>query len=260
MIETAVISGATQGIGKELAVLLAEKGVRLLLLGRNKKALQELAKVLPQSSLGAHELVAGDLSDEKTFKSIGKVLSDRFGAVDALVNNAGVNHVGKIEEISLENVRHAFEINVFAAIRLTQIVLPFLEKGKAKKILNVSSVVGVMGVPGRSIYSASKYALEGFSAALSNELNSRGIDVLVIRPAGVSTGFHENTQSDGHTPRSTLSVKTPAEIAREMEKMLRLNIHSRAPGTKNKLYQFLVRIAPGIINWGLRRRFQKESG
>ncbi|GEM_PF-2459153 len=254
---TVLISGGSQGIGESLARRFALAGYRVGITGRSQDKLQTVTESLPGDG---HFSLQGDMLTDSFYDRLEQALMEKCpDGIDILINNAGINHIGKIEEIKAKSLREVLEINVVAVARFTQTALPFLKKGKQKKIINVSSIVGVMGVPGRSVYSASKYALEGLSAAWANELQKDGISVQVIRPAGVSTGFHHNTQTDGSTPKSSVSVKTPEEIAEEVFKLSRSRRYSVAPGLKNAFYQWLARFAPALLNSGLRSRFEKAK-
>ncbi len=252
---TVLISGGSQGIGESLARRFALAGYRVGITGRNKTKMNALMESLPGQG---HFYIEGDMASDPFYDTLEKTLEEKCpDGIDILINNAGINHIGKIEEIKAQSLREVLEINVVAVARFTQTALPFLKKGQQKKIINVSSIVGVMGVPGRSAYSASKYALEGFSSAWANELYRDGILVQVIRPAGVSTRFHHNTQTDGSTPKSSVSVKTPEQIAEEIFRLSRSRRYSVAPGFKNAFYQWLARYVPALLNSGLRARFEK---
>lgn len=255
----AVITGASSGIGRETAKLLAAQNYSLVLIARNQENLHSL-----KHELSAYEqkiiIVSGDLTRKETLAKIEKACkNDLGGKVNALLNIAGINHMGTVEETTLEKAEQVFQVNYFAVLALTRIMLPFLRQAEKPVILNVSSIAGQTGVPGRSVYSASKAALEALSQSLRLELHDQKVDVKVFRPAAVLTNFHDNTRSDAYSRRSDISPRSAEQSARELVSLLHSKKYASAPGFKNYVYQKIARHIPALSEWGLLRRYRKHQ-
>jgi len=184
MSQTILITGATSGIGRDAAHFLADKGHRVIACGRNEEALAELA------AAGLHA-VRMDVTDDASIAAAAREvesITDGYG-VDVLINNAGYGLIGPLEVLSDADVRHQFETNVFGVLGVTRTFLPAMRERGRGKIINVSSVGGRMTFPLGGAYHATKYAVEAMSDAFRMELKQFGIDVVVIEPGYIDTGF-----------------------------------------------------------------------
>jgi short-subunit dehydrogenase len=186
-----LITGASQGIGRALADRAARRGACVVAVARSATLLQELKA---QFSPGASnlEIVTGDITLPEDRQRMIDAAVQRFGGLDVLINNAGVGATGHFAEAGPERLRQIMEVNVFALIEMTRLALPLLKRGRTPALVNVSSVAGKRGIPARSEYSASKFAVEGFSEALRPELAKDGIDVIVVCPGLTQTNFSQN--------------------------------------------------------------------
>jgi short-subunit dehydrogenase len=203
----AVITGAASGIGAALAEALARRGAKLALVDRDGPGLERVAKPLGAS---AHRL---DLADPQA----GAILTQSVdGPVNLLVNNAGVALGGRFEEVAAEDFDRLMAINFGAVVRLTRAFLPRLREAGEARIVNVSSVFGLIAPPGQTAYAASKFAVRGFSEALRAELEGSGIGVSVVHPGGVKTNIAVNAK------RPPMSQAELAEMARRWDKALRM--------------------------------------
>lgn len=255
----AVITGASSGIGRETAKLLAAQHYSLVLIARNKENLQSLRHEL-SSYTQKIIIVSGDLTQQSTLRKIENACKNELaGKVNALLNIAGINHMGTVEETTLEKAEQVFQVNYFAVLALTRGILPFLRHAEKPVILNVSSIAGQTGVPGRSVYSASKAALEALSQSLRLELHDQNIQVKVFRPAAVLTNFHDNTRSDAYSRRSDISPRSAAQSALELVRLLHSKKYASAPGLKNYVFQKIARHFPALAEWGLLRRYHKHQ-
>ncbi len=184
-----VITGATAGIGLGCVHQLCAEGHEVVGIARNAENLAALEK-----EVSGFTGIPCDIADEESLAALGEriaaVVGD--GPVDALVNNAGYGAAGPIEQVSLADWKAQFDTNVFGTIGVTQAVLPFLRKAARARIVNVSSVAGSVYAPFFAPYYSSKHALECISKALRLELRDQGIDVTVIAPGAVKTGFSSN--------------------------------------------------------------------
>jgi short-subunit dehydrogenase len=186
-----LITGASQGIGRALAILAAKKGMRVLAAARSEQLLRELqAEVRPGD--GALEIVHADVTSPADRHRMVEAAVAYFGGLDVLVNNAGIGATGHFFEASPERLRKIMEVNFFGVAETTRAFLPLLRRGNRPAILNVSSIAGKRGLPARSEYSASKFAVQGFSEALRAEVAKDGIDVLVVCPGLTQTNFSQN--------------------------------------------------------------------
>ncbi|MEU6055951.1 SDR family NAD(P)-dependent oxidoreductase [Streptomyces xanthochromogenes] len=179
---TALITGCSSGIGRASALRLHDAGLRVWATARNPAALDDLAA-------RGMTVRALDVTDPDAARAVVTELEAAHGAVDVLVNNAGYGLSGTFEETQLERVRDQFETNVFAPVRLTQLVLPGMRARGSGTVVNVSSIFGRYAAPGGGYYHASKHALEALSDALRLEVARFGIRVALVEPGPVRTAW-----------------------------------------------------------------------
>ena len=177
-----LITGASSGIGFATAHQLLDRGWSVFAAARRLDAMETLR------SRGA-EVLPLDLADQESRVQLADVISCRVGALDALVNNAGYGETGPVETMPIERARAMFEVNVFGLIGLTQLLLPSMREQRRGRIVNLSSIAGRFVTPGAGWYGASKHALEGISDALRLELHSFGVQVVLVEPGLIRTGF-----------------------------------------------------------------------
>ncbi|AXG82531.1 oxidoreductase [Streptomyces paludis] len=178
--KTALVTGASSGIGEATALKLRELGYTVYGAARRTERLQKLADV------GVRPL-AMDVTDDASVRAgVEKILSET-GRIDALVNNAGYGSYGALEDVPLAEARHQFEVNVFGALRLTQLVLPHMRAQRAGTVVNITSMGGKLHTPLGGWYHGTKFALEALSDCLRLEVKPFGIDVVVIEPGGIAT-------------------------------------------------------------------------
>ncbi len=191
-----LLTGASSGIGRACARILAREGAELLLTARSQDGLEETARLAGSAKV---QVLPADLTKPDIVAGLCEQVSDRVGRLDILINNAGVGLYVPSYESEPEAVRRLFELNVFAPVELTRQLLPLL--GPGAWIVNVSSIVGKVPLPWMPLYSASKYALSSYSDALRMELDGSGISVLAVHPGYVSTEFGHNTL-EGEIPEN----------------------------------------------------------
>ena len=187
------ITGASAGIGKGLALALAAQGARLVLSGRNQAALEEVAAQCPGSIVEAFEV-----TDLDSLPAIVARVAAATGGVDWLVNNAGISQRSLALDTEFPVYRTLMEVDFFAPLRLTQLVLPAMVQRGSGRIINNASVAGKVGSPLRTGYCAAKHALVGWSDALRAEIAQYGVQVHVLTPGFVATGIGKNAlRGDG---------------------------------------------------------------
>jgi NAD(P)-dependent dehydrogenase (short-subunit alcohol dehydrogenase family) len=198
MAKTMLITGASSGIGKEAAKVFAADGWNVVATMRSPEKEQDLV------SSDNIMLTGLDLQNAASIQeAVGQTLK-KFGRIDLLVNNAGYGQYGLLEEVPPEKIRQQFETNVFGVIELMRASLPTMRRQRGGMIINVSSGGGIYGVPAMSLYSASKFALEGFSEAVSYELTSQNIVLKLIEPHGgvTATSFNARVAEDSGDVRA----------------------------------------------------------
>jgi len=184
----AVITGAATGIGRALALRLAQEGAQLCLVDINKDLLAEAAAALKQKGATVSTYVV-DVADSAQVEALaGNVVRDH-GRVEMLINNAGVALFGNVEELSLSDIEWIMAINFWGVVYGVKHFLPILKQQKKAYLVNLSSIFGMIAPPGHAAYCASKFAVRGFTEALKHELKGTSVQVSAIHPGGIQTGI-----------------------------------------------------------------------
>lgn len=178
----AIVTGASGGIGEATARALAGAGYRVF--GTYRKT--------PQSKSTGLEYLVCDVTSDGSVEVVVREVLAKAGRIDLLVNNAGVGLVGGAEESSLEQAKSLFDVNLFGVIRTTKAVLPVMRRQRAGRIVNISSVMGLIPAPYFALYASSKHALEGYSESLDHEIRDTGVRVVLVEPAYTQTSFESN--------------------------------------------------------------------
>jgi len=189
----ALVTGASSGIGRAAAVALADRGFTVVGTSRNPVGGAELEGVT---------LLALDVTSDESVHALVEQVLNRFGRIDVLVNNAGLGAAGAAEESSVGQAKDVFDVNVFGVIRMTNAVLPHMRASASGRIVNVSSVLGLIPAPFMALYAATKHAIEGYSESLDHEVREYGVRVLLVEPGYTSTAFDANAL----VPDSPLAV------------------------------------------------------
>ena len=197
----AIVTGASGGIGEATARALHAAGFRVFGTYRRPPATR---------SPGIEYLACDVTSDESVKAAVAEVLA-KTGRIDLLVNNAGVGLVAGAEESSLEQAKSLFDVNLFGLIRMTKAVLPAMRQKGAGRIVNISSVMGLIPAPFMALYSASKHAVEGYSESLDHEIRGSGIRVVLVEPAYTRTAFEGNVYQPDQQLDVYRSARTNAE-------------------------------------------------
>jgi NAD(P)-dependent dehydrogenase (short-subunit alcohol dehydrogenase family) len=197
----AIVTGVSGGIGEATARALLAAGYRVF--GTYRRP--------PTARLSGIEYLACDVtSDESVQSAVGEALS-KGGRIDLLVNNAGVGLVAGAEESSLEQAKSLFDVNLFGLIRMTKAVLPTMRKQRSGRIVNLSSVMGLIPAPFMALYAASKHAVEGYSESLDHEIRGSGVRVVLVEPAYTRTSFEGNVFQADQQLDVYQSARTNAE-------------------------------------------------
>jgi 3-oxoacyl-[acyl-carrier protein] reductase len=231
--KVALITGASKGIGKSIALAYAKEGANLILTARTAHLLEQVASEARKNSQIKAVTVPGDVSRAQDVRKVVETAMKSFGRIDVLLNNAGIpgsaNSLEQTTETELDNL---FQVNVKGPFLVTKEVLPYMRKQASGNIINMSSGAGEkkpLNIPVRSIsYSVTKFALEGFNYSLAGKLLGTGINVNAIRPGVIKTTIHANT---------------PPEILREMEKRSGF----QEPEVVNPVAVYLASLRPGEL-------------
>lgn len=221
--QVAVLTGAASGIGRALAALLAERGCDLALVDRDEAGLRETLALLPQGRRTYSTHVV-DLVDRQAIGDLPREVLNTHKTVHLLINNAGVALGGTFEQVSEDDFDWVMDINFRAVVDSTRAFLPVLRGNQSPgRIVNLSSLFGLVSPPGQAAYSASKFAVRGFSNSLRHELANSPIGVTVVHPGGIATSIATNAK----VPQGA----DPAEVERhkkQMNKVLKMSAHKAA--------------------------------
>jgi short-subunit dehydrogenase len=244
----AIVTGASSGIGREIAWQLARQGAQLVLVARREDRLRELSQQIAAGG-GRAEPVAGDITAPETRQRAVDTAQARLGGLDVLINNAGIGAVGLFEHADPQRVRRIMEVNFFALLEMTRLAIPLLKQAAKPIVVNVASVLGHHGVPYNSEYCASKFAVRGFSEALRAELSAQGIDVLVLSPGTTETEFSDHVIERSGGPRwPQHAPQSAAAVARQTVRAIRRGRHEIIPYTWGKLFCWLNRLSPRLVD------------
>jgi short-subunit dehydrogenase len=253
---TAVVTGAASGIGEALAVQLAARGSHLVLVDRDKDRLGDVTDRLrtahPELTVATH---VADLSDDEQTAALAATLAAEHPETTLLVNNAGVALGGRFDQVTLDEFDWVMAVNFRSVVRLTHALLPVLKSHPGAHLVNVSSVFGIFAPAGQAAYSASKFAVRGFSEAVRHELAENSVGVTVVHPGGIRTRIAESARTG-----SGVSAEEYERGRKQFAKLLTMPpvtaaamiveaIEKRRPrlliGWSAKVPDVLVRLLPG---------------
>lgn len=186
-IKVALVTGATRGIGKEIALTLAENGFNIALNYRKESEELEILKKEIESKNVKCLAVCGDVSNYEQVENFVKEIISEFGRIDVLVNNAGITKDMLLMRMKKEDFESVIDVNLVGTFNVTKNVIPYMMKARNGKIVNISSVVGISGNAGQTNYSASKAGIIGFTKSLAKEVASRNINVNAVAPGFIQT-------------------------------------------------------------------------
>ena len=264
----AIVTGASSGIGAATAVLLANSGYKVY--GTSRKGAQDNQR--------SYKMIAMDVNSEESIDAALKDVIKVEGRIDLVVNNAGFGVApGGAEESSIEQTKMMFDTNFFGVVRMTRAVVPYMRKQGEGRIINMSSILGLIPAPYMATYAATKHAVEGFSESLDHELRTRGIRVSVVEPAYTNTQFEANAPEvdakldEYNIARKALATLVKVAIASGDDPSVVANVVLKAANAKNpkaryaagKLssrLSFLRRFAPAaMVDMGVRKQLKLDS-
>jgi short-subunit dehydrogenase len=247
-----LLTGASSGIGRALALELVCRGAKLLLTARRAELLGSLAAEC--DALGATtNVLAGDAADAEFRRELVNAARGKLGGLDILVNNAGTSALGRFADSDEATLRQIMEVNFFAAVELTRLALPLLRQGRQPAVVNVDSILGHFGAPFNSEYAASKFALRGWSESLRAELAGDGIDVLLVSPGTVETDFFDHLVAKrAEVPWNSRGV-SPESVARQTVRAMEKGRREIFPNWRGRALVLANRTFPGVVDRVMKR-------
>jgi short-subunit dehydrogenase len=252
-----LITGASQGIGRALALEAARQGAKVLAAARQESLLQELAQTA-RAAGGTLEIVVADVTSQADRDKMVQAAERHFGGLDILVNNAGIGATGHFADVDFQILRKIFEVNFFGVTETTRAFLPLLKQGNKPAVVNISSIAGKRGIPARSHYSASKFAVQGFGEALRAELSKDGVDVLVVCPGLTQTNFSQNMlEQRAKIKLDPLRGMTSEDVARATLKAIAKGKNEVRLTLKGKLLAWFARFFPKIVDFFTKKKVRE---
>ncbi|MCC6383973.1 MAG: SDR family oxidoreductase [Bacteroidia bacterium] len=258
-----IITGGSSGIGKACALEFARKGSKVIINGRNETTLKQAAYEISQ--LQADVLaVKADIRSESDCKRLIDEGIKKFGRIDVLINNAGISMRAAFDETSPEVLKQLMATNFWGAVYCTYYAIPYLLASKGS-VVGISSIAGKAGLPGRTGYSASKFALEGFLESLRTENLNRGLHVLVASPGFTASNIRNNSLSksgspQGESPRNEQKMMSAEEVATALYRAVVNRKRDLILTTEGKLAVCLKKFFPAWLDKILFRKMSREPG
>lgn len=243
-----LLTGASSGIGWHLAQELARSGASQIVTARRHERLKQLTQTLPARATCIP--VPGDISDPAHRQRLVCESVKQFGGLDLLINNAGIGAIGSFKTASPERARQLFEVNFFAAVELTRLALEPLTLGNQPAVCLINSVLGYRGVPEKSEYCATKFALRGWSESLRLELKPVGIDVLSIAPSTTDSEFFQSlVDTRPGTQSRSLGKQSPQLVAKKIVHSIQLGRAETVLSLGGKVLVWGSRFCPRITEY-----------
>ena len=252
-----LITGSSSGIGRALAIDTARRGARVILAARSVGELDQVAEEIRQS--GGEAIVAPtDITQQSDRERLFETAQRELGGLDILVNNAGIAAHGHFIDLSPEILRQTMELNFFAMAESCRLAIPILAEGHEPMIVNVSSMAGRRGVPAWTDYSASKFAVCGFSESLRAELVRFGIDLMLVVPGLTKSNFGKHLLArHGRLPAKFDTGLTPETVADLISRGIERGKHELRIEKDARLLLFINWLAPRFIDWRMAKIVKK---
>jgi short-subunit dehydrogenase len=258
-----LITGGTSGIGRACALEFGRAGASVVITGRDAAKLADTARELAAAGI-AHRTVQGDVG---VLADANRAVADTiaaFGRLDVLINNAGLSMRAKFADVDVKVIEQLMQTNFFGTVYVTKAALPHLLASQGT-IVGMSSIAGFRGLPGRTGYSASKFAMNGFLEALRTELRPQGVNVLTAAPGFTASNIRHtallaNGQPQHDTPRDEGKMMTAEEVAQHLRQAVAQRQRSMVLTGEGKLVVFLNKWLPGLMDKMVLNKFRKEEG
>jgi dehydrogenase/reductase SDR family member 7B len=246
-----IITGGSSGIGKAMAEVFGKNGSKIFITGRNADDLRQAVADLKNKGIDAHGFRA-DVSVEEDNRKMAEEAIQKFGRIDVLINNAGISMRALFSEVDLEVVKKVMDINFYGVLYATKYCMPEILKNKGS-VIGISSIAGYRGLPGRTGYSASKFALNGFLEVLRTEMLKKGVHVLTACPGFTASNIRKRSltkegSAQGESPRDEAAMMTAAECADNIYKATVKRKNILILTAQGKFTVFLNKFFPGLTD------------
>ena len=212
-----LLTGASSGIGKELAIQLARKGAQILITARREERLRNLVEAIGQQTECPNVVyLAGDITQDSHRRALVDLAKQAFDGIDVVINNAGIGAVGRFDSADSEHLNKIMDVNFFAAVELIRLALPIVKLSGSAAIVNIGSVLAQYAVPKKSEYCASKSALKAFSDSIRLELRKCGVSVISVHPNTTSSEFFDSLIERHELATKNPLSSTPAWVAQKI--------------------------------------------
>ena len=246
-----IVTGASSGIGRELARQLVANKARVVAMARREERLRELADEIGKPD---HFIwIAGDVTHGEDRQRTITACKEKFGGLDALVNNAGIGALGPFVAADEARLRQVFEVNFFAPINFIREALPLLHEGRQPIVVNVGSVLGHRAVPDKSEYCASKFALHGMTDALRLELGQEGIDTLLVSPSTTDSEFFDRAIGEPAGNWSRFGKMSSEAVGRKIIRAIATGRREIILSAGGNFLVWLDRLCPPLADWFVAR-------
>jgi hypothetical protein len=253
---TALVTGASSGIGERLARRFAERGARLVLVARRTDRLEKLADEIRNRG-GEAVVLPCDVSDRAAVFDCAKQALERIGKIDILVNNAGYGHHRRFVEWDVEDMERMMRVNYLGALYWTKALLPQMLERRQGWIVFLASVAGKIGVPDESAYAASKFAMVGLAEALSFEVENDGVHVLTVCPGSIRTDFFDQEALERMPAVAKRSMAEPEPLVEAILAALARGKHEITFPRPIAAAYAVRAILPRVMRWGVKRNTMK---
>jgi NAD(P)-dependent dehydrogenase (short-subunit alcohol dehydrogenase family) len=229
------VTGASSGFGRALSLAALQNGERVVATARNTDDLRDIV----EPNAGRAFALQLDVTDPEAAREAVEQAVARFGRIDAVFNNAGYGHVGAVEELTDEDLRRQLDVNLLGVINVTRAALPVLRKQRSGHLVQMASLNGVEPLPGGAYYTASKFAIKGFSEALAAEVAPLGIKVTIVEPGPFRTRFMDAAEWAKAMPDYAQSVGKTREMLRKLD--------GRQPGDPARAAQAIIQAVSALL-------------
>ncbi len=247
-----ILTGASSGIGRALAVELVRQEVRLVLVARRQDELERLCQQLDPTGHFA-QAVVGDITEDAVRHAAIDTAVKHWWGLDLVINNAGIGARGRFADATPERLRKIMEVNFFAPTELIRSAIPQLRQGHTPIVVNIGSILGHRGIPRHSDYCASKFALRGLSESLRSELRPMGIDLLLVSPGRTATPFLDHSLAREKADWDNEPAVSAEYVARRIARAIECGRHEIVVNFRGQLLVWLNRLSPRLLDRVLAR-------
>ena len=259
MAKTALITGATSGFGREFCKLFAQDGHDLIIVSRDRNALESVKDEVEKNHSVTVHPIAVDLGQPEGAEEVHLAVKAKGIEVDFLVNNAGIGEHGFFHETDWKKEFHMMQLNVVSLVYLTKLFLPKMIEKKEGRILNLASIVSLMPNPKMAVYAATKAFVLSFSESMANELKDTGVTITALLPGGSDTDFFDRAHAEDTRMYENTSLDDPYEVAKDGYEAMMSGSRRKVSGTQNKIQAAMSKVVPHQLLAAGMRYFMEEK-